>query len=154
MKAKRFSEISILFFLLILCISCKKVTQLPISLSATVTSLTSYSFNGVTSVEMRSNYFLITSVDKSNSIQIWVNNVSPSIGTTYTLGSSSSVLGTAFATYNTDFETDATHKGSIIFTKFDVSNHKISGTFNFKAIDQLSSIVTVSNGQFTDISWP
>jgi|GEM_PF-6355534 len=50
----------------------------------------------------------------------------------------------------TNYTNDAAHTGTVTITKYDLTNRLISGSFTFSAAAG-SALVTVSDGQFTDV---
>lgn len=74
----------------------------------------------------------------------------------YTLGTSATGSNWAFVLKNTSesYLTDVDHTGSINLTKFDIVNRKASGTFSFTGKSTAGVTSTVTDGVFTDITWP
>ena len=83
------------------------------------------------------------------------------VNKTYPLKGYPAAIGEGFGSYSPSYgvkdsptsSSDSTNSGSITITKYDAAAKKVSGTFNFKAIDGKTKVVTaITAGTFDDVN--
>lgn len=80
-----------------------------------------------------------------------------SIGT-YLLGDTTNNLGYAHnylaSSGGNSYYTDSTHIGTVIITKFDTTAKRVSGTFQFEAIDtSINKVLKITEGKISDVRY-
>ncbi len=91
----------------------------------------------------------VSNAPKTDRITLFLGSVSgPG---TYSLTSANQAIYTTNTTSDlVNYATDATRTGTVTITKYDLIGGLVSGTFTFSAVGG-SAVVTVSDGQFTDV---
>ena len=85
------------------------------------------------------------------SIFIILNNIVPKEGTEYILNDAINSIGEYNISINTNitsYKTNATNTGKLKITKYDMTNHIVSGIFSFDAVNTNGEKVEIREGRF------
>ena len=156
---KIFFFIAAIIFFMFGIQSCKKKYVTPV-ITATLNG--SYAFSAdVTATYAYGQIRLIATQTGSPIKDIEIDVTAASTGT-YSLNSANGInTGLYIEGPNTSnlikYETDASHTGSVTFTKMDLTKQLMSGTFSYNALEFSPTVgtasVVITNGSFTNVPW-